>query len=130
MKQLNAAPYGPTTTGGANPNVSSSIKTQKHRGSAQYGKLAMSIEEPVGGNEVPTTDGSVGPDVLPEYSPEELHKTRVLLLGHGRLEKVESAKRRASEGARLAAIAVPHPPSIEMVSIAEVEECARAYIGA
>ena len=42
---------GPTTTGGANQNVSPSRKKQKHRGSAQYGKLATSIEEPVGGNE-------------------------------------------------------------------------------
>ena len=34
---------GPTTTGGANQNVSSSLKKQKHRGSAQYGKFARSI---------------------------------------------------------------------------------------
>ena len=66
--------------------------------------------------------------MLPEYSPDELDKTRALLLGHERHEKVEGAKRRAAKGARLAAIAIPPPPSIEIVGIAEIEECARALV--
>ncbi len=53
------------------------------------------------------------------FRPMSWTKTRVLLIGRKRLEKLKltSAQRRAAEGARLAAIA-----EFE----AEVEECARA----
>ena len=72
-------------------------------------------------NTAPAPDESAN---VHKYSQAELDKTRALVLGPDRIEKLDSAKRRLAAAAVLTPIEVP--PSIQMPSLEEVEACAEA----